>query len=345
MIVSHLIHDPLLMAMQHVFVKGFGLPPCQTYKKLTVGNINTTYEIDNLWILQRVNDIFGPGVNDDIAALTPILTKHHVCVPTLCPAQNGSYCVRGEVYGLDEGNWRIMTKLPGQTYQYVKNIDQIRSLTRCIAAFHNALNQTHYAFKHARPGVHDFNRHIDDLKQILDHPAYAHHRLLNDVRKLYNQIERLIPLIRADDILNCTSFHIIHGDPKISNFMMQNNDATGVIDLDTIANSRIAFDVGDAVRSWCNPRKEDEEPCYNREYARETIGLYNELVELSKDERRALNNAPPFIALELSARFARDAIAEDYFAFNPTIGHGEHSLLRAKNMCELSAQMLRNREI
>lgn len=345
MSITQIIQDPLLLAMQRVFVKGFGLPPCQTYKKLTIGNINTTYEIDDIWILQRVNDIFGPCVNDDIAALTPILTKHHVCVPTLCRALNGAYCVRGEDYGLDEGNWRIMTKLPGQTRQYVENIDQIRSLTRCMAAFHNALSRTHYAFKHSRPGVHDFNRHIEALKHILSHPAYASHRLRSDVQKLYDQIERFMPLIHANDILNCTSLHIIHGDPKISNFMMQDNDAIGVIDLDTIANSRIAFDVGDAVRSWCNPRKEDEEPCYNREYARETIGLYNECVELSKDERRTLNAAPPFIALELSARFARDAIAEDYFAFNPDIGHGEHSLLRAQNMLELSAQMLQNREI
>ena len=54
----------------------------------------------------------------------------------------------------------------------------------------------------------------------------------------------------------------------------------------------------------------------------------------------SLADAAPFIALELSMRFARDALCEDYFGFDPEIGHGEHSLLRARNMANLCEQML-----
>ena len=48
---------------------------------------------------------------------------------------------------------------------------------------------------------------------------------------------------------------------------------------------------------------------------------------------------------ESDVRFARDALCEDYFAFNPELGHAEHSYRRACNQVELAAQMLCEREV
>ena len=163
--------------------------------------------------------------------------------------------------------------------------------------------------------------------------------------------ENSIPI---DAIGNVKQRRIIHGDPKVSNFLL-NKDAnvefyaiTGVIDLDTMARSSISYDVGDAIRSWCNPRKEDECPEFNSEYARETLGEYEEAMRfLVREERETLASSPAYIALELSMRFARDALCEDYFGFSPEIGHAEHSSRRARAMLELCSQMLsaRTREV
>ena len=51
----------------------------------------------------------------------------------------------------------------------------------------------------------------------------------------------------------------VHGDLKISNLLFRREPVRGValVDLDTLALGTIAFELGDAMRSWCNPHGED----------------------------------------------------------------------------------------
>ncbi len=320
---------------------GFNQPEPQSCVQMSGGLINETWNIDNIWVLQRVNPIFGPAVNDDIAALTPILRQHAVTVPMLCKASNGEWSVEGSNYGATQGRWRLMTMLPGKSIYKTDDIEQIRELTRAIARFHRALDTCHYQFQHKRPGVHAFTRHYAALEKTVVSSEYKSHRLWSDVNALFEKIKYISNFVDYNSVMVCEVLRIIHGDPKISNFMFENGVVSGIVDLDTMARSRIAFDIGDAIRSWCNPRAEDDEPAYNREFAREVLGLYQEeMPVLTHDERASLPISAPFITLELAMRFAKDALCEDYFGFNPEIGHGEHSLMRAKAMYELCGQML-----
>lgn len=328
-------------AVSRLMTHAYHLPEPQQCTPIAGGLINQTFDIDNVWILQHVNSIFGPAVNDDIAALTGILRAQGVPVPTLCRTRTGAYAVEGETYGLTPGPWRLMSKLSGQTHHKVETIEQIRALTQAVARFHRALDGVGYAFQHTRPGVHDFERHRLALEKAIHDEQLKAHRLWFYVDELYKEIQNLIKYIDINKIISCEKLRIIHGDPKISNFLLSDSSITGIVDLDTMARSRVAFDIGDAIRSWCNPRTEDVEPAFQREFAREVLGLYQEEAPfLGRDERKSLEKSAAFIALELSMRFARDAICEDYFGFNPEIGHGEHSLLRARAMKTLCAQML-----
>lgn len=331
--------DLFLVNLQKLFVDGYGLPAPQKYSQLTDGLINQTYVVDGCWILQHVNDIFGAQVNEDIATLTPLLNQNGVTVPLLLKSMMGMPYVMGENYGLPKGPWRIMTRLEGKTFHFVTSIEQIRVLARTLAKFHKALHGCHYVFKHTRPGVHDFDRHAKALENAVE--SMSAHRLYGQVKALFEKIRHLTQFVRYQDVMACSDLRIIHGDPKISNFLFSDGRITGVLDLDTMARSRAAFDVGDAIRSWCNPHPEDVEPTYEKEYAREALGLYMEEAKcLSRDELHSLPNAAPFITLELAMRFAKDALCEDYFGFDPKIGHGEHSLMRANAMYLLCTQML-----
>lgn len=333
-------------AVSRLITHAYHLPEPQQCSPIAGGLINRTFDIDDVWILQHVNPIFGPAVNDDIAALTEILRSKGVCVPMICRTCRGAYCVEGSVYGLEPGPWRLMSKLPGKTHHKVQNIEQIRALTIAVAQFHGALDGVRYDFKHTRPGVHDFDRHRTALEKALYDEKWRSHRLWQHVDDLFKEILGLIPHLDTASVLSCDKFRVIHGDPKISNFLFSGETVTGVVDLDTMALSRVAFDIGDAVRSWCNPCAEDVEPDFNREYAREVMGLYQEeAVFLHREERRSLEASAAFISLELSMRFARDAICEDYFGFNPEIGHGEHSLMRARAMKVLCGQMLEHTSV
>lgn len=331
--------DPMVDAMTRLLCEGYGLMPCQRVCACSIGLINSTYDVDSIWIVQRVNPIFGANVNDDIAFLTPILRSRGVNVPVLCRALNGANCVEGACYGLPDGIYRVMTKLEGKTRCFAENIEQVQSLSRSLARFHRALGDVSYVFSHTRPQVHDFYRHRAGLEQALQthrkHPQYVRMKRLAERMK---NMERGIP---KDSILSCEVRRIIHGDPKISNFMFQNDEVTGVVDLDTMASSLVSFDVGDAIRSWCNPRTESDEPEFNLEYAREILGEYEEnSANLTREERALLKPSAPYIVLELAMRFARDALCEDYFGFDPKVGHAEHSARRAEAMAALCDQML-----
>ena len=327
------------MTIQNMITQAYGLPAPGVITPIHEGLINETYDIDNLWILQRLNRIFKPEVNEDIAALTPVLRAHGVNVPLIRRTVSGACSVSGEDYGLTAGCWRLMTKVEGTTRHKVENIEQLRSLVRAIARFHAALDGYRYAFRFARGGVHDFEKH----RRALDEAVQTHpkHPFFAKVQDLYNQIQNVARFIKTDTVMSCEDRRIIHGDPKVSNLLFNGDEVVSIVDLDTMAHSRVAFEVGDAIRSWCNPCAEDQEPEFDREYARETMGLYLELSPfLTRAERNSLPDAAPFISLELAMRFARDALCEDYFGFDPNIGHAAHSFMRARAMYLLCTQML-----
>lgn len=306
---------------------------------LSGGNINETYAVDDRFILQWLNPIFGAAVNDDIASLVPILKQNAVPVPELIATKRGAWWTDGERVGTKKGIWRLMTKLPGKSLMAVENIDQIRALARMLGRFHKALLDSHYTFRHTRGFAHDFDKHWRAFDQAYE--TLKNHEVWPQVHLLREKIEHLKRFVHPDVTLQSETKRIIHGDPKCANFMFLQNDVCGVIDLDTMTRSSISCDVGDAIRSWCNAHNENDAPEFMPEYAREALGEYEETTPfLTKEERENLASAAPCIALELGIRFARDALCEDYFGFDPQIGHAKHSLLRAQNQVELAAQML-----
>ena len=310
--------DPLFVGLNRLVVEGFGLPACRRFEKCSGGLINDTYDGDGIWIVQRVNPIFGAGVNDDIAALVPLLQSKGIPVPQLCRSKTGQYAIEGKDYGLAAGNYRIMTKLTGVAHARVDDIAKIRALAQMLAAFHTALDGVSHRFVHTRPAVHDFYRHKRALADAL--ATKREHRYGTEIEALRDAMERCEKSIPIDDICNGRTRRIIHGDPKISNFLfsevkeIEYCSITGVIDLDTMARSLVCYDVGDAIRSWCNPRKEDEEPEYNSEFAREALGEYEESSHcLDREERSMLAFSQADIGLERAMRLARGALCVDYF--------------------------------
>ena len=327
------------MQLQSILYDGYGLSASKIVH-LGIGLIHRTYDVDGGYILQRVNAIFDPCVNEDIEALGGVLRARDVVVPRLMPTRTGAF---GFIWR-DRSHWRLMEKLPGDCFERVGSMAQIRSLTLALLGFHSALKGEIYVFKHSRGGVHDFKRHMDALESAL--ASYQSHVFWGDVMRLYRHIEAMGRHVDPISTLSCEVMRIVHGDPKVSNFLFCGDEVSGILDLDTMAYAPVACDIGDAVRSWCNPRREDETPEFQREYAREVVGLYIEQMrDLTREEREKLPRAGACIALELGVRFARDALCEDYFGFDPAIGHARHSLLRAQAQVSLCEQMLHGREV
>ncbi len=124
--------------------------------------------------------------------------------------------------------------------------------------------------------------------------------------------------------------------------------AVCLIDLDTCGPQSLAYELGDAWRSWCNRAGEDDVD------ARLDLDVFRASLDgylaglgrpLAADERSGLLLGVEWISLELAARFAADALAESYFGWDATRfpGRGEHNLVRARGQWSLHQALLASR--
>ena len=106
----------------------------------------------------------------------------------------------------------------------------------------------------------------------------------------------------------------IHGDPKINNVMIDeaSGQAVGLIDLDTVKPGLIHYDIGDCLRSCCNPVGEEtlslEKVCFDIDLCQAILSGYLAVAEgfLSDWDLHYLPDCIRLIPLELGLRFLTD---------------------------------------
>jgi len=126
----------------------------------------------------------------------------------------------------------------------------------------------------------------------------------------------------------------IHGDPKVNNVMIDTatRQAVSIVDLDTVKPGLVLYDIGDCLRSSCNPLGEAterwEEVRFEPLLCRAILKGYLSLAKdfLTENDYEYLYDAMRLIALELGLRFLTDYLEGDvYFK----VRHREHNLARA----------------
>jgi len=126
----------------------------------------------------------------------------------------------------------------------------------------------------------------------------------------------------------------IHGDPKVNNIMIDDitGQAVSVIDLDTVKPGLVHYDIGDCLRSCCNPLGEETEAFdavrFETDLCQAILEGY--LVEarhfLTAKDYDYIYDAVRLIAFELGLRFFTDYLAGNvYFKTQDA----EHNLRRA----------------
>lgn len=297
------------------------------------GLINATWLIGDAFVLQRVNPIFGAAVNQDILALTTHLRASGVPVPRLLLADDGQPFVD------DAGIWRVMTRLPGRTIHRLEAPVQAERAAGLVARFHSALSESDHRFAFTRPGAHDTPAHMRRLQEAV--AVHSSHRLVDEVAPLAREIVARWEALPAAAPL---PRRIVHGDLKISNVLFDEGDqAAGLIDLDTMAWSDLEVEMGDALRSWCSTTTEDApNPALDIAIFEAAVTGYARAAGgISAEESQAFVRGMERITLELSARFAADALNESYFGWSQDVAptRGEHNLLRAINQLSLARQV------
>ena len=324
-------------------VEKFGLKALSV-RPIRGGLINETFAVrtssSGTWVLQAVNAIFAPEVQIDIDHVTNHLREKGMVSPKLRETVDGNLWLEA-----DDKIWRMMSFIEGVSVNRATSANHAREAGLILGNFHLAMDDFEHDFHSQRPGIHDTERHLKHLRDSLADKSFKSHENHEAVSQCAEQIfaisDRLEKLPKQEP-------RIVHGDPKISNirYNRDTGKALCIVDLDTVGRMESLLELGDAFRSWCNPAPsgEDEQspefsmPLFDasiKGYAKATGDL------LKPEEWQAIPDATLMICLELSSRFAADALHENYFGWNNAqfASRGEHNLIRANGQLRLAQSL------
>lgn len=287
-------------------------------------------------IVQRMHPVFAPTVNDDIDAVTKHLARKGIVTTRVIPTDDGARWVMHDA-GDGARPWRALTWIDHEhVFDKVPSPAVAREGAALVGVFHRAMGDFAYEYKAAREGVHDTPRHLRNLAAAVD--AHPDHRLREQVAPL---AEAVLAAAEGLALVGGLSPRHAHGDLKISNLLFDaQHRGVCLIDLDSVSQMPLPLELGDAMRSWCNPAGEDAtETQVDRAVFRALVDGYASVARdaVTAPERDALVTGFAQIALELTARFLADALNERYFGWAPArfATRGEHNLVRARGQWSL----------
>lgn len=315
----------------------WGLEGCAA-ERVRGGLINATFLVRDAGgevrvVLQRLHPIFAPEVNLDIEVVTEHLAAAGLTTPRLVRT------AAGEASRVEDGMvWRALTYVDGVTVHAMPDAAHAAVAGELVGRFHRALADLDREFVFERAGVHDTAGHLRRLAQAVrgagDDPLLAEATQLG--REIMDAGVRLPPL---GDLPR----RAMHGDLKVSNILFARTAppvAICLIDLDTLGRQTVAYEMGDALRSWCNPVGEDTiETRFDLDLFGAAVGGYATGLAglLDPAERAALASGIEVVCVELAARFCVDAFEDRYFGWNPDqfTSRRHHNLVRARGQLVL----------
>ena len=236
--------------------------------------------------------------------------------------------------------WRAISNIASAvSYEKVQSPDHAFEAGTVLGCFQNLISDIpSESLKYVIESFHITPTYLDAMDAALKTPEaqdlLAHSRearnclaLIEERREFCSVFEKA----KKDGILKLRP---THGDPKVANILIDETTGKGtcIVDLDTIQPGLVHADIGDAVRSSCNPAGEDAMDLHTvffdtdlfsafyRGYMRHAQKFFTQA------DHDYLFDAVRILPLELGLRFFADYLAGDvYFKTR----YKEHNLKRA----------------
>lgn len=307
-------------------------------------NINVTYVVRRRrgppgepLVLQRLHSVFGATVHIDIDAVTSHLSARGLDTPRLIHTR------QGELWTQDQSSpqpqiWRALTYVDGLTLHRTRDAAWLGSAAALLGRFQRALTDLKHDFVHERP-LHDTRRHVANLEAALASEAAASD---GEAQALGAEVLHHAEGVRVD--FSALPRRTIHGDPKLSNVMFQRHppaQARCMIDLDTVGRGYLAYELGDALRSWCNPAGEDSTVADLNSAA--FVAVMQGYARACPDgvtvpELMSAIDGFETVSVELASRYAADVVIDRYWGWDDTRfkSRREHNVVRARGQLSLA---------
>lgn len=313
------------------------------------GLINHTYLVRGPLgpraVLQRLHPIFAAEVNIDLDAVTAHLGEAGLVSPRLVRTLEGARWIeeKGRV-------WRALTYIEGVTIHRIEHPAWAHAAAELVGRFHRAVSNLEHVYVFARAGVHDTAAHLGKLERLLAGQVAGTDEIGEQAQALGREI---LALARDLPLWGTIRRRHTHGDLKISNVLFARGDVPSglcLLDLDTLGLQSMAYELGDALRSWCNPAGEDvlEAELDERIFAAAMDGYRTGAGDLLEaGERTAIVPGIETVCVELAARFCADVFEDAYFGWNAGRygSRREHNLVRARGQLALARSVRRKRAL
>tara|TARA_B100000579_G_scaffold407997_1_gene395719 strand:+ start:3635 stop:4798 length:1164 start_codon:yes stop_codon:yes gene_type:complete len=308
----------------------------------SISNIYESHEIVNM-NHKFVTDHIQGKINKNFSNLDSRIWK----VPSLIKCQSNNLFS----FPFESNYWRAMVFIDEAiSLDCLDNVEIAYEIGLGLSKFHFFCSDLDYSkLKKSLKNFHNINYYIDQYSKTLDN--FNFNKLDNEVRiRTNNLINYLSNHIQFVDSLLPTltkisiDKNIIHGDPKLSNFLfdIQQKYVVSLIDLDTVGTGNLLTDLADCIRSICNPAGEDpiknENVCFDINTLKYFLNGYFSIN--NEQKMQTYGNLLEFIYLiifELTIRFLTDYLQSNrYFK----IKYETHNLFRAEVQCRLLSSFL-----
>ncbi|HMU38771.1 MAG TPA: aminoglycoside phosphotransferase family protein [Pseudomonadota bacterium] len=290
-------------------------------------------------VLQRVNPLFGIDVHKDIFAVTQHLSQKNLVTPVLLPTRTGDLAVHlGK-----QGVWRLLTYIDGVSFSHMTPKIAFPA-GELVGSFHAAVADLDHSFHFVRKGAHDFPKHLQNLILAVDKARNEHPGAVPS--EFGSVADSILHFAAQIPVETPGKLRVCHGDLKVNNLRFdQQGRGICLLDLDTLARLPLAFELGDALRSYCNPRGEDvSETQFDCTLLEAVLRGYSTSAKsfITDEEVDFLITGTLRISIQLAARFAADVVNQNYFRYDPSRfpSRAIHNLIRAKGQLSLAQSLL-----
>jgi len=240
------------------------------------------------------------------------------------------------------GFWRAIGYVErSRCYQTVQGVAHAREAGYALGLFHYLISDLDPGRLYdTLPGFHITPRYLEHYDRVLEteHPGGDEVEVgLRFVEQRRGQASVLEDALARGEL----RLRSIHGDPKINNFMLDEDSgrAVSLIDLDTVKPGLVHYDIGDCLRSCCNAQGEEslnlDEVFFDLDLCRAILEGYLSVAAgfLDAHDVAYMYESVRLIAFELGLRFFTDYLKGNvYFK----VQHPRQNLRRALGQFKLA---------
>lgn len=313
------------------------------------GNINDTFlvALDDLnstrFVLQRINtQVFRHPhlIMGNMRTLTDHV--HHRLqqiplnrrweIPRVMVTQNAQ-----DYWIANDGTfWRAISFIEGsESFNTLSDEQQATEVGYALGMFHNLISDlAPEKLADTLEGFHITPLYLQHYQQVLANTQVKNSPEVEHGIKFISDRASWCSILEQAKATGKLPLRLMHGDPKVNNVMFDKvtGKAVSIIDLDTVKPGLVHYDIGDCLRSGCNPMGEEtqdyEKVYFDSDLCQAMLRGYLTVAKafLTDNDYEYIYDGVRLIAFELGLRFFTDYLAGNvYFK----VKYPENNLIRA----------------